>query len=350
MGEAVKIDKKNREITLGNGDRVGYDYLILGVGARHSYFGKDEWEQFAPGLKTLQDALKLREKILFSFEKAERCDSISEAKKYLNFVIIGGGPTGVELAGAISEIAYDTMLKNFRRIDVKKTKIYLIEGSSHILPVYPENLAKTAQKYLENFGVNVLAGKRVTEITEEGVHIEDTFIKTTNIIWAAGTQASPLLKQLEAKQERAGRVHVDPDLSLPDHPEIFVIGDAAAVEGPKGASLPALAPVAIQEGKFVADIIKKNIPKGERPAFRYKDKGSMATIGKTKAIGMFGKLQFKGFIAWLAWCFVHIMYLVGFRNRFLVVSQWLFAYYTQRRGARLINRSIEEELPQRSDH
>jgi len=350
MGEAVKIDKKNREITLGNGDRVGYDYLILGVGARHSYFGKDEWEQFAPGLKTLQDALKLREKILFSFEKAERCDSISEAKKYLNFVIIGGGPTGVELAGAISEIAYDTMLKNFRRIDVKKTKIYLIEGSSHILPVYPENLAKTAQKYLENFGVNVLAGKRVTEITEEGVHIEDTFIKTTNIIWAAGTQASPLLKQLEAKQDRAGRVHVDPDLSLPDHPEIFVIGDAAAVEGPKGASLPALAPVAIQEGKFVADIIKKNIPKGERPAFRYKDKGSMATIGKTKAIGMFGKLQFKGFIAWLAWCFVHIMYLVGFRNRFLVVSQWLFAYYTQRRGARLINRSIEEELPQRSDH
>ncbi len=345
MGKVEKIDKQKRLITLGNGDQLAYDYLIVAAGARHSYFGKDEWEKFAPGLKTLSDALKIRERILISFEKAERSDSISEAKKYLNFVIIGGGPTGVELAGSIAEIAYETMLKNFRRIDTKKTKIYLVEGSSHILPVYPSKLSDKAQMYLERFGVKVITGKKVSNVTEEGVYIEDLFVEAKNVIWAAGNQASPLLKTLNVPLDRQGRVIVDTDLSIPDHPEVFVIGDAAMASDPKGAAYPALAPVAVQQGRYVADLLIKGLTKTARPRFRYFDKGSMATIGKTKAIGMFGKVQFYGFIAWLAWCFVHILYLIGFRNRLIVITQWLFSYYSSQRGARLINRSIEEELP-----
>lgn len=350
MGEVASIDKEEKSILLRNGDRIGYEYLIVALGARHSYFGHDAWEPFAPGLKTLVDALKVREKILMSFEKAERCDSISEAKKYLNFVIIGGGPTGVEMAGAIAEIAYETMLKNFRRIDTTKTKIYLVEGSPHILPAYPENLSEKAKRYLEHFGVNVIVGKRVTNVTQEGVEIENTFIPAQNILWAAGNQASSVLKTLNVSLDRQGRVPVDPDLSLPDHPEIFVIGDAAYALDKKGKPLPGLASVAIQQGRYVAHILRKQLPKKERPPFRYFDKGTMATIGKTKAIGMFGKIQFSGFLAWLAWCFVHILYLIGFRNRLIVITQWLFSYFSSQRGARLINRSIEEELPRSSKH
>jgi NADH:ubiquinone reductase (H+-translocating) len=350
MGLVTYIDKEKRLITFSNGDQIGYDYLIIAVGARHSYFGKDEWEQYAPGLKTLGDALKIRERILLSFEKAERSDSISEAKKYLNFVIIGGGPTGVELSGAIAEIAYETMLKNFRRIDTKKTKIYLIEGSSHILPVYPDKLSDKARFYLERFGVKVITGKKVSNITSDGVYVEDQFIAASNVIWAAGNQASPLLKTLNIPLDRQGRAIVDADLSIPDHPEIFVLGDAACANDEKGQPLPALAPVAVQQGLYVANILLRSLPKKNRPKFRYFDKGTMATIGKTKAIGMFGKLQFYGFIAWLAWCFVHILYLIGFRNRLLVITQWLFSYYSSQRGARLINRSIEEELPKSAKH
>lgn len=345
MGKVEKIDKQKRLLTLGNGDQLGYDYLIVAAGARHSYFGKDEWEKFAPGLKTLSDALKIRERILLSFEKAERSDSISEAKKYLNFVIIGGGPTGVELAGSIAEIAYETMLKNFRRIDTKKTKIYLVEGSPHILPVYPSKLSDKARMYLERFGVKVITGKKVSNVTEEGVYIEDMFIEAKNVIWAAGNQASSLLKTLNIPLDRQGRAIVDADLSIPDHPEVFVIGDAAMASDPKSVPYPPLAPVAVQQGRYVADLLIKGLIKKPRPRFRYFDKGSMATIGKTKAIGMFGKVQFYGFIAWLAWCFVHILYLIGFRNRLIVITQWLFSYYSSQRGARLINRSIEEELP-----
>lgn len=344
MGEVVEIDKKNQQVVLRNGDRIGYEYLIVAPGARHSYFGNDQWEAFAPGLKTLSDALKVRERILLSFEKAERCDSISEAKKYLNFVIIGGGPTGVEMAGAISEIAYQTMIKNFRRIDTTKTKIYLVEGSPHILPVYPEKLSLKAQSYLEHFGVNVITGKRVTGVNGEGVSVEGLFIPSENILWAAGNQASPLLKTLDTPLDRQGRALVDADLSLPDHPEIFVIGDASCNMDPQGKPLPGLAPVAVQQGKYVAEILRKRLAKKARPPFSYFDKGTMATIGKTKAIGTFGKIQFSGFIAWLAWCFVHVLYLIGFRNRVVVLMQWLFSYFSGQRGARLINRCIDEEL------
>lgn len=343
MGEVTAIDKENQEIVLQNGDRIGYEYLIVALGARHSYFGKDEWEPFAPGLKTLADALKVRQRILLSFEKAERCDSISEAKKYLNFVIIGGGPTGVEMAGAISEIAYETMLKNFRRIDTTKTKIYLVEGSPYILPVYPEKLSLKARGYLEGFGVNVITGKRVTNVTKEGVMIDNHFIPSENVLWAAGNQASPVLKTLNVPLDKQGRVIVEADLSVPGHPEIFVLGDAGCAMDKQGKPLPGLAPVAVQQGRYVANLIRRRLPKQERPPFSYFDKGTMATIGKTKAIGMFGKIQFSGLIAWLAWCFVHILYLIGFRNRLTVLTQWLFSYFSNQRGARLIYRPIDEE-------
>jgi NADH dehydrogenase len=348
MGEVASINRQDKTILLLNGDHIGYEYLIVALGARHSYFGHDEWAQYAPGLKTLTDALKVRERILMSFEMAERCDSISEAKKYLNFVIIGGGPTGVEMAGAIAEIAYETMLKNFRRIDTTKTKIYLIEGSPHILPVYPESLTAKAQKYLEQYGVHVITGKRVTNVTSEGVDVEGNFIPSKNILWAAGNQASPVLKSLNVPLDKQGRVIVDADLSIPDHPEIFCIGDAACAMDRNGKPLPGLAPVAVQQGRYVAHLLRKRLPKKDRPPFYYLDKGTMATVGKMKAIGMFGKIYFSGFIAWLAWCFIHILYLIGFRNRLIVLTQWLFCYFSPQRGARLINRSLDEELAKRS--
>lgn len=344
MGEVVSIDKEKKEVHLRNGDIVSYEYLIVGLGARHSYFGHDDWEKYAPGLKTLTDALQIRERILMSFEMAERCDRISDAEKYLNFVIVGGGPTGVEMSGAIAEIAYETMLKNFRRIDTTKTKIYLIEGNAHILPVYPDRLAAIATKYLERFGVRVMPGKRVTAITEEGVEVDGAFIPAKNIVWAAGNQASPILKTLNIPLDRAGRAIVGPDLSIPDHPEIFVLGDAASAKDKKGNPLPGLAPVAVQQGRYVANLLRRAIPKVKRKPFRYVDKGTMATIGKTKAVGMFGSLQFSGFIAWLGWCFVHIFFLIGFRHRVIVLMQWLFSYFSSQRGARLINRSLDEEF------
>ncbi len=345
MGQIEKIDKEKKAILLKNGDQIYFEYLIVALGARHSYFGKDEWEAFAPGLKTLIDALKIREKILLSFEKAERCDSITEAKKYLTFVVIGGGPTGVEMAGSIAEIAQETMLKNFRRIDPSKTKIYLIEGSPTVLPVYPPRLSQIAKEYLEQLNVEVITGKRVTNVTKEGVMVEDQWIASENVIWAAGNQASPVLASLQVPQDRQGRIMVGSDLSIPGHPEIFVIGDAACAMDKQGKPLPGLAPVAVQQGKYVAHVIRRRLPHEQRPPFRYLDKGTMAIIGKTKTIATFGKLQFHGIIAWLGWCFVHILYLIGFRNRFTVMIQWFISYFSSQRGARLINRSIEGELP-----
>ncbi|OHE76259.1 MAG: pyridine nucleotide-disulfide oxidoreductase [Verrucomicrobia bacterium RIFCSPHIGHO2_12_FULL_41_10] len=343
MGDVLTIDKESAHVTLHTGEKIGYDYLIVALGARHSYFGNEGWEEFAPGLKTLNDALKIREQILISFEKAERCDSISEAKKYLNFVIIGGGPTGVEMAGAIAEIAYKTMLKDFRRIDTTQSKIYLIEASPQILPVYPEKLSLKAKGYLEHFGVHVITGRRVSQVTKEGVQVENTFIPTENIFWAAGNQASPVLKTMNVPLDRQGRVQVDADLSLPDHPELFVIGDTACALDKKGKPFPALAPVAVQEGRYVAKIIREEIPKSQRSPFSYLDKGTMATIGETKAVGMFGKLQFSGFIAWLAWSFIHVLYLIGFRNRITVAIQWLFSYFSSKKGARLIYRHLDDD-------
>ncbi len=342
MGTVDKIDKKNRKITLENGDEVPYDYLVVGTGARHSYFGNDQWEPLAPGLKTVVDALKIRERILISFEKAERTDSIQEAEKYLSFVIIGGGPTGVEMAGAIAEIAHKTMFKNFRRINPEKSKIYLVEGAPRVLPPFPEKLSERARKDLEKMGVRVITSEMVTNVTKEGVQVGEDFIEASNIIWAAGNAASPLLKTLDIPLDRQGRAMVEPDLSIPDHPEIFVIGDAACSVGKDGKPLPAVATTAIQQGRYVGKLIRRQIPKEKRRPFKYFDKGGIATIGKNKAVGYFKGFRFKGTLAWLLWGFVHIFYLVNYRSQFGVMLDWVFHYMTGLRGARLIHKSLDE--------
>ncbi|HSW86108.1 MAG TPA: NAD(P)/FAD-dependent oxidoreductase [Rhabdochlamydiaceae bacterium] len=349
MGEVVEIDKKNKQIVMGNGDRYGYDYLVLAVGARHSYFGNDKWEPFAPGLKTVSDALKIREEILVSFEKAERLDDPKETEKYLNFVIIGGGPTGVEMAGAIAEIAYKTMFKNFRKIKPEKSQIFLIEATPYILPVYPQKLSLKAKSDLEQLGVHVLTGTKVTNITEDGVQVDGKFIESKNVIWAAGNQAAPLLKTLGVPLDRQGRVQVEPDLSAPGNPEIFVIGDAACAIGKDGKPLPGIAPTAIQESKYVARLINKRIPKEKRKPFQYFDKGSMATIGKFKAVAMVRKLTLTGLIAWLMWCFIHIVYLIGFRNRITVMIEWFYHFITGQRGVRLIYNPIEKYITRKKN-
>ena len=348
MGTVEKIEKEKRQIVLANGDAIPYDYLVVAAGARHSYFGNDQWEPLAPGLKTVTDALKIREKVLISFEKAERMDSISEAEKFLNFVIIGAGPTGVEMAGSIAEIAHKTLFKNFRRIHPEKSKIYLIEGTDRVLPPFPERLSKRARKDLEKMGVIVITEQFVTKVTEEGVQVGEDFIEARNIIWAAGNQASPLLKTLDVPLDRQGRVIVEKDLSVPDHPEVFVIGDAACALGKDGRPLPAIAPTAIQEARYVGKLIRKQVKKEKRRPFKYFDKGSIATIGKNKAVGYMGKFRFSGLLAWLVWGFIHVFYLVSFRSRFTVMLDWVFHYTTGLRGARLIHKSIDEELVARS--
>ena len=328
MGDVIAIDKNQKKVILGNGDSFDFDYLVVAAGAKHSYFGNDAWEAFAPGLKTISDALNIRQHILLSFEKAERLAEIADISKYLNFVIIGGGPTGVEMSGAIADIAYRTMFKNFRRIKPENAHVYLIEALPHILPVYSEKLSSRAKQDLEDLGVKVIVGKKVTNISHEGVQVEGEFIPSVNVIWAAGNQASPLLKTLDVPLDRQGRVIVESDLSIPGSPEIFVIGDAAHALGKDGKPLPGVAPTAIQQAKYTAKIIKKNVPKEKRHPFKYFDKGSMATIGKSRAVVSFRKIEFSGFFAWLAWCFIHIVYLVGFRNRFSVMTEWLYRWIT----------------------
>jgi NADH dehydrogenase len=347
MGEVQTILKDKKEVVLGNGDTVSYDYLVIAPGARHSYFGNDHWEPFAPGLKTINDALKIRGNILMSFEKAERVPA-NEAAKYLNFIIVGGGPTGVEMAGAIAEIARTTMLDNFRRIKPEEAKIFLVESLPHILPVYSEKLSNSAKDDLAKLGVKVLTGKKVTNITSQGVQIEEQFIESVNVIWAAGNQASALLKTLDTPLDRQGRAIVEPDLSIPGHPEVFVIGDAGHAKDNHEKPLPGIAPVAIQQGKYIAEILKKHPLAKDRPPFKYWDKGSMATIGKGKAIAAVGKLEFGGFIAWLAWGLIHILYLVGFRNRIGVILQWVVVFLTGQRGVRIITEDIDPELPRKN--
>ncbi len=344
MGEIVSIDPVKKQVLIANGEKMSYDYLVVAVGSRHSYFGNDAWEKVAPGLKTIGDALKIREQILISFEKAERIDSISQAQKQINFVIIGGGPTGIEMAGAIADITSRTMFKNFRRIKPEKSKIYLIEALPTILPSYPPRLSRRAQKDLEKMGVQVITGKKVTSITEEGVQVGDVFLESKNVIWAAGNQASPLLKTLGVPLDRQGRVIVEKDLSVPGFPEVFVIGDAAHVERKQGP-IPAIATAAIQEGGYVAKLIHSQVPKEKRSPFRYFDKGSMATIGRGKAIVHFWKLQFTGLFAWLIWALIHVFYLIGFRNRFGVMLEWLVIMFTGQRGVRLIHKTIDPEIP-----
>ena len=343
MGEVSSLDKNQKKVFLANGETIGYDFLIVATGARHSYFGEHSWESFAPGLKTIQDAITIREKILSSFEIAERLNDPEQASPYLHFVIIGGGPTGVEMAGSIVEIAKTSLKENYRKIKPEKAKVYLIEALPHILPSYSQKLSLKAKQDLEHLGVTVLTGKKVTAITEDGLYMEDTFLESKNIIWAAGNQASPLLATLDVPLDRQGRLLVEPDLSVPGHPEIFVIGDAAHIKDDK-TPLPGTASVALQQGKYVAKLLSKGLFSLSRPPFLYKDKGSMATIGKGKAIAKMGKLEFSGLLAWLAWGFIHIIYLVGFRNRIRVLFEWLTIFITGQRGVRLILGNIDKDI------
>ncbi|MBN4067171.1 NAD(P)/FAD-dependent oxidoreductase [Simkania negevensis] len=345
MAEVTKIDTEKKEVWLAHDNVFPYDYLVIAVGARHSYFGHDEWEEYAPGVKSLQDALKIRNKILTAFEKAERCKTKEEALKHLNFVIVGGGPTGVEIAGAIAEIAHQTMLKNFRKIDTEDTKIYLIEGAPHILSAYPKRLATKAHKALEKLGVEIITGTHVTDMNDQGVYLGDRFIQADNIVWAAGNKASPLLKTLNTELKKTGHAIVNSDWSIPGHPETFVIGDAAYFEAEDGRPLPGISPVAIQGGRYVADVIMNKLPPEKRSPFKYFDKGSLATIGRAHAVARIGNFEFSGFFAWLIWVFIHIAYLIGFRSRFTVMMQWGFLYFTGRRGARLINKAVKDDPP-----
>ncbi|MCX6168267.1 MAG: NAD(P)/FAD-dependent oxidoreductase [Ignavibacteriales bacterium] len=339
MSEVINIDTEQKKVFLHD-DQFEYDYLIVAVGSRHSYFGKDEWEKYAPGLKAISDALFIREKILLSFEKAERAHLETEIQKYLTFVIVGGGPTGVELAGAIAEISKKTMLKDFRSIDSSKTKIILVEAQSRILSSYDPYLSEKAKTELESLGVTVMLNTKVSDINEHGVNLGGEFIETPNVIWAAGNVIPRIIKTLKTNLDHAGRVIVENDCSVKDHPEIFVIGDAALILKDK-MPLQGIAPVAIQQGKFVAKIIFHNIPEEKRKPFKYFDKGSLATIGRAKAVMQIGKFKASGFVAWIAWVFVHILYLIGFRNRYKVLAEWIWYYLTYRQGIRLITQKTD---------
>lgn len=340
LGEVKRIDRTSKKVYL-NGENYSYDFLIVAVGSRHHYFGKDEWEKVAPGLKTLQDAINIREKILFAFEKAERTNDPEEQQKYLNFVIVGGGPTGVEMAGAIAEIAKKTLVEDFKKIDPSKAKIFLIEAMDRILPSYPKNLSEKAKKDLENLGVQILLSTKVTDIQNEKVFINGEELKTATIIWAAGNKANSLINQLNTETDKIGRAIVTPYLTLKNDENVFVIGDAAAVYDKDGNTLPGVSPVAITQGRYVAKSILKRINNQIIKPYKYFNKGSLATIGKAKAVADFGWLRFSGFIAWLLWVFVHIFFLIGFKDRFIVMIEWIFAYFTHQKSARLI---VDEKI------
>ena len=335
LGEVTSINKENRKVFF-NGSEIDCDYLIVATGSRHSYFSKDGWEKFAPGLKTINDALKIRENILLSLESAEKEIDASMRQKYLNFVIIGGGPTGVELAGAISEIVNKNVLPDFRTIDASMTKVFLIEALPKILSAYPDKLSAHALDDLKKLNVDVILNEKVTDINENGVQVGNKFIESRNILWAAGNQISPLIKTLVTETDKSGRAVVNDDLSIKENQNIFVIGDAALVKNEKGEQLPAIAPVAIQQGKYVAKILIKNLADKSRGKFKYNDKGTLATIGKAKAVGVVKGIKLSGLIAWLAWSFIHILYLIGFRNRLRVMIEWIWYYITNRPGIRLI--------------
>lgn len=343
LANIVRVDKENKKVIAQNGDSYSYDFLILAPGATHSYFNNTEWEKYAPGLKTLNDALKIREKIILSYERAERSEDPADAQRFMRFVIVGAGPTGVEMAGAIAEIARQTLVRNFRKIKPEQTKIYLIEGAGHVLPSYPDSLTEKAKIALEKLGVEVLLNTRVTKVTSDGVWLGDHFLETPNIIWAAGNEVPEIIRTLNIPVDRAGRAMVNPDLSIPGYPEVFVIGDAAHVLEKNGDLVPGIAPAAMQEGKYVAKIIRYGTKPEDRKPFVYFNKGMMATIGKAKAVAVIGNVKLSGYFAWLTWCFVHIAFLISFSNKLLVMIQWFYLYLVNRRHARLITSPITDK-------
>jgi NADH dehydrogenase len=342
LAEAESVDVDAKKVKMADLE-IDYDYLILATGARHSYFGHNDWEKLAPGLKSLEDAIELRRRILLAFEYAEKTTDEAARRAALNFVVIGGGPTGVEMAGAIAEISRHTLAKDFRHINPSEARVILIEGEPRLLAAYPEDLSASARKQLMDLGVEVCTGARVTNVTEEGVQVNGEFIPCHVKIWAAGNTASFVGKTLGAPVDRVGRVIVNDDLTVPGHPEVQVIGDLANFPHQTGQPLPGISPVAMQEGRHAARNVLAMIQGRKPQPFRYWDKGTMATIGRNKAVADLKFMHLSGLPAWLAWLFVHIVFLVGFRNRLLVLIQWAWAYLTFDKGARLITRNFQSE-------
>ncbi len=344
LGEAVGFDLPGRRVMLRDAELL-YDYLVVASGATHSYFAHPEWESLAPGLKTVEDAIEIRRRVLLAFEVAERQAVLTGTHEPLNFVVVGGGPTGVELAGTLAEVARYSLAHDFRAIDPKRTRILLVEAGPRVLAAYAEDMSRSAEQQLRGLGVDVITGAMVTEIEPGRVKMGDTIIPAAVVLWAAGVAASPLGRALQAATDRAGRVAVEPDLSIPGHPEVFVIGDlAAASDAGTGKPLPGVAPVAMQQGRWVARNISHDLERSPREAFRYRDRGILATIGRAAAVAQFDHLHISGYIAWLAWLFVHLFFLIGFRNRLLVMIEWAWSYITYERAARLIT-STRPEWP-----
>ena len=338
LDEAIDINRKEKTVTISSGEKIKYDQLIVSTGSKHSYFGNDEWSKYSNGLKGINDALQIRERLLRAFEKAENEKNIEKRSKYLNFVVVGGGPTGVEMAGSIAEIAYRNMKEEFRNFKSSDANVYLIEATDKILPMYSDRLSTKAEKYLTDFGVKVRTNEKVIKIENDLVTTDKESIQADNVIWAAGNEASPIIEKLNTKTDNEGRAIVDPDCSIKDDGNVFVIGDAANYKDKNNITLPGIAPVAIQQGKYLAKIIKKKTLKQDRKPFRYYDKGMMATVGRYKAIGKIGNIEVSGFIAWLFWSGIHILYLIGYRSKILVVIEWIFSYLFNKKGTRLIYR------------
>jgi NADH dehydrogenase len=335
LAEVAAIDPARKRVVFEDG-ALGYDTLILASGATHSYFGHDAWAPLAPGLKTLEDALEIRRRVLLAYEAAERETDPARKKAWMTFIVVGGGPTGVELAGALAEIARHSLSHEFRRIDPSTAAVILLEGTGHVLPSYVPELGDRARAQLERLGVTVRTDALVTQIDQEGVSIGDERIASRTVLWAAGVAASPLGRSLGAPLDRAGRVLVQPDLTVPGHEDIYVIGDLASLKQEGGAPVPGVAPAAIQEALHTARNIMRSLEGEPRLPFRYRDKGSLATIGRAAGVADFGRLKLSGFIAWIAWLTIHIFFLIGFRNRFVVLFEWAWSYLTYERGARLI--------------
>jgi len=335
LAKVSGVDLSRKEV-VAEGRRIPFDKLIVATGARHAYFGHDEWEKYAPGLKRIDDATYLRRRILLAFEKAESETDLDERRRLLNFVIVGAGPTGVEMAGAIAELAKKALASDFRTIDPSKARIVLVEAGTRVLPAFDSPLSAAAMRALEKLGVEVKLGSAVTACDEDGVIVAGERIEARTVIWAAGVMASPAGDWLNAKTDRSGRVIVNPDLTIPGHPGVFVIGDAASAHDAHGRPLPGVAPVAKQQGAYVAKRLVAELKGGSTPPFRYRDYGSLATIGRKYAVVQMGPLRLTGFIAWLIWCVAHIYFLIGFRNRLAVILNWAWNYLTFQRGTRLI--------------
>ncbi|MEI2796133.1 NAD(P)/FAD-dependent oxidoreductase [Pseudoxanthomonas sp. F11] len=343
LAEVAAIAPQKKHVVLADGTTIAYDALLLATGATHAYFGHDEWARHAPGLKTLDDALQLRRHLLLAFERAEAETDPGRRAAWLSFAIVGGGPTGVELAGTLAEIARHTLKNEFRRIDPSQARVRLVEAGPRVLASFPDTLSEKARRQLERLGVEVVTGTPVSDITDEGYRLGDLFVPAKTVVWAAGVAASPLARSLDVPLDRAGRVPVQPDLSVAGHPDIFVAGDLAAVTS-DGRPVPGVAPAAKQMGRHVAQVLRARLDGRASPGdFRYQDYGNLATIGRMAAVVDFGRLKFSGLLAWWFWLTAHVFFLIGFRNRLVVLLNWCWAYWSYQRGARIILGKDEDQ-------